>query len=194
MEEKIMKRANAAILAIICTIGLFGAMPAPASGKAQPGYQRLRNNRANLAFIQERIRKKLASLPYFSVFDNLSFSYDGETVVLNGEVVRASTRSEAEHAIRDVEGVERIVNNIQVLPLSPMDDRIRASAYQQIFSHPQFTRYAMQPVPPIHIIVSHGHLRLEGVVANEADKTLAGMLANQLDGVFSVDNNLRVEH
>jgi hyperosmotically inducible protein len=185
-----MKRTNVVILILACFLAI--SAPVMAARRAQVA-QGMRGSHS-LAFVQEGIRKRLASLPYYSVFDNLYFSFDGDTVILGGEVVRPTTKSDAEHAVRSVEGVENVVNNIEVLPLSSIDERIRAVAYQKIFSHPQFTQYALQPVPPIHIIVKNSNLKLEGVVANNSDKILAGMLANQISGVFSVENNLRVEN
>jgi len=132
-------------------------------------------------------------LPYYGVFDNLAYRVDGNTVTLFGQVTRPTLKSDAEHAVKGIEGVERVNNQIEVLPLSPMDDRIRLAEYRAIFSQPGLDRYAMQAVPPIHIIVSNGKVTLEGVVATEADKNLAGVKANGVNGVFSVNNNLRVE-
>jgi hyperosmotically inducible periplasmic protein len=108
-------------------------------------------------------------------------------------VTRPTLKSDAENVVKNIEGVERVNNEIQVLPLSPMDDRIRIAEYRAIFSQPGLDRYAMQAVPPIHIIVNNGKVTLEGVVANEADKNLAGIKANGVAGVFGVTNNLRVE-
>ncbi|MEW6730890.1 MAG: BON domain-containing protein [Acidobacteriota bacterium] len=192
-----MQRAKVMLLVLAILFSIVEIVPVIAgtrdNRRAAKVQLRTRGNRSSLAFIQERIRKRLASLPYYSVFDNLYFNYDGETVVLGGEVARASLRKDAEKAVEDVEGVERIVNRIEILPLSTVDNRIRAQAYRQLFSHPQLSRYAIQPVPPIHIIVKHSRIKLEGVVANRSDKIVAGMLANQISGVFSVVNNLRVE-
>jgi hyperosmotically inducible periplasmic protein len=187
-----MKRTRAALLGLLFSMLWVSTLPVTAAVAPEPGVQRSRRNRGH-AFIQERIRKQLASLPYYSVFDNLNFTYNGETVVLGGEVMRPTTRDDAEDAVKRVEGVERVVNNIEVLPLSNIDDRIRKEAYQRLFSHPQLSRYGVQPVPPIHIIVKHSRIKLEGVVANESDKIVAGMIANQISGVFNVQNNLRVE-
>ena len=188
-----MKRAKVFIFIFLLNFLFVSGLPAMAAPAAKPGLQS-RANRASLAYVQEHIRKKLASLPYYSVFDNLNFTFDGETVVLGGEVVRPTTRSDAEHAVKDVEGVERVENRIEVLPLSNIDDRIRLAAYQRIFSHPQLSRYAVQSVPPIHIIVRSSRIKLEGVVASNSDKIVAGMMANQVPGVFNVENNLRVEN
>jgi hyperosmotically inducible protein len=96
--------------------------------------------------------------------------------------------------VKKIEGVQKVVNNIEVLPLSPEDDRIRMEAFRAIYSEPSLNiKYAHQAVPPIHIIVKNGHLTLEGVVANEMDKNLASLRANAVPGAFSVTNNLRVE-
>jgi hyperosmotically inducible periplasmic protein len=143
--------------------------------------------------ITREVRHELVMLPYYGVFDNLAYRVDGNTVTLFGQVTRPTLKSDAEHAVKDIEGVERVNNQIEVLPLSPMDDRIRMAEYRAIFSQPGLDRYAMQAVPPIHIIVSNGKVTLEGVVANAADKNLAGIKANGVSGVFSVNNNLRVE-
>jgi hyperosmotically inducible periplasmic protein len=188
-----MKQARVFVFIVLVNLLLLSGLPAMAAPATEPGLQS-RANRASLAYVQERIRRKLASLPYYSVFDNLNFTYDGETVVLDGEVVRPTTRSDAERAVNDVEGVEQVVNRIEVLPLSSIDDRIRLTAYRRIFSHPQLSRYAVQPVPPIHIIVKNSRIKLEGVVASNSDKIVAGMLANQIPGVFNVENNLRIEN
>ena len=129
------------------------------------------------------------------VFDNLAFRVDDDgTVTLLGQVTRPVLKDDAERAVKHVEGVMRVKNEIEVLPLSPDDDRIRRAAYTAIYGDFALsTRYAYQAVPPIHIIVKNGHITLEGVVANQMDKTIAGIRANALSGVFSVTNNLRVE-
>jgi len=139
------------------------------------------------------VRHELVMLPYYGVFDNLSYRVDGSTVTLMGQVTRPTLKSDAENVVKNIEGVEKVVNQIQVLPLSSMDDRIRMSTYRAIFGQPGLDRYAMQAVPPIHIIVDNGKVTLEGVVDNQGDKDRAGIQANSVNGVFSVTNNLRVE-
>ena len=141
----------------------------------------------------ERIRKELVKLPYYGVYDNLSFSVNGGEVTLYGEVVRPSTRSDAERRVKRIEGVDRVINNIQVLSPSSADDGIRRRVYRAIFSSDGLYRYAMGANPSIHIIVNHGHVTLDGVVSTKMDSQLAYMAANQVPGVFSVTNNLRVE-
>jgi hyperosmotically inducible periplasmic protein len=143
----------------------------------------------------KEIRHELVTLPYYDVFDWLEGEVkpDG-TIVLRGEVVRPSTKSEAEKRVKSIEGVTKVVNEIEVLPVSPNDDRIRLAVYRAIFNwdSPLF-RYAHRSVPPIHIIVKNGRVTLKGVVATEQEKQLAYMKASQVPGVFEVRNELRVE-
>jgi hyperosmotically inducible protein len=142
----------------------------------------------------KEVRHQLVMLPYFGVFDDLGFTVNGGTVTLVGEVTRPTLKSEAANVVKGVEGVTNVVNNIEVLPLSPDDDRIRIAAYRAIYGDPALsTRYGYRALPSIHIIVKNGHLRLEGVVANEGDKNIAGIRANAVRGAFSVENDLRVE-
>jgi len=141
----------------------------------------------------EAIRHQLAMLPRYGVFDNLEFKVDGGTVTLLGEVTRPVVKDDAASAVRHVEGVNMVVNHIEVLPLSPNDDRIRLAVYRAVYSAPSLsTRYGFQASPSIHIVVKNGVVRLEGVVANEADRTIAGMRANGVFGSFKVENNLVV--
>ena len=144
--------------------------------------------------IAREVRHQLVMLPYFGVFDDLAFRVDGSMVTLMGSVTRPTLKSDAENVAKRVEGVTRVINNIEVLPLSPNDDRIRRAAYRAIYGDPTLsTRYGFRALPSIHIIVKNGHITLEGVVANEADKNLIGIRANGVQGAFSATNNLRVE-
>jgi hyperosmotically inducible protein len=134
-------------------------------------------------------------LPYYGVYDWLEFEIQGDnTVVLRGQVVRPTTKSEAESRVKDVDGVSRVNNQIEVLPLSPSDDRLRLALYRAIynFNSPLF-RYAPQSVPPIHLIVDRGHATLKGVVANKGDAQLAYIRARGVPGLFSVKNELIIE-
>jgi hyperosmotically inducible periplasmic protein len=143
--------------------------------------------------LTREVRHELVMLPYYSIFDNLSYRVDGNAVTLFGQVTRPTLKSDAENVVKRLEGVSRVINNIEVLPLSPMDNRIRIAAYRAIYGFPSLNRYAMGALPPIHIIVKNGHITLEGVVDSEADKNTAGIRANGISGVFSVTNDLRVE-
>jgi hyperosmotically inducible protein len=143
--------------------------------------------------VTREVRHELVMLPYYGVFDNLAYRVDGSTVTLMGQVTRPTLKSDAGNVVKGVEGVERVDNKIEVLPLSSMDDGLRVAEYRAIYGHPGLDRYAMQSVPPIHIIVDNGKVTLEGIVANQGDKDQAGIRANTVSGVFSVTNNLRVE-
>ncbi|HML17663.1 MAG TPA: BON domain-containing protein [Bryobacteraceae bacterium] len=142
--------------------------------------------------IQERVRHELASLPYLTLFDDLSFRVDGNTVTLFGEVVRPMLKNDAENAVKRVEGVMRVDNEIEILPLSPMDQQIRLREARAIFSYPPLSRYGMGVLPAIHIIVKNGNVTLKGVVGSDADRNLAYMRANGVPDVFSVTNELQV--
>lgn len=149
---------------------------------------------ANQSRIAKEVRHELVMLPYYGIFDDLAFKVDGSTVTLEGSVVRPTLKSDAENVTKKVEGVDKVVNNIKVLPLSSMDDRIRYAEYRAIYGDPAIsTRYGYRALPSIHIIVNNGHVTLEGVVANQGDKNLINVRANGVSGVFSVTNNLRVE-
>jgi len=141
----------------------------------------------------KKVRHELVTLPYYGVFDNLAYSINGGTVTLYGQVLRPTTRSDAEHRVKRIAGVNRVVNNIKVLPLSSFDNRIRAATYRSIARTGGLYRYLQGTNPSIHIVVDNGHVALEGVVSGSGDRTLAYMAANQVPGVFSVQNNLRIE-
>ena len=147
------------------------------------------------ATLRTKIRKELVTLPTYNVFDNLDFHLDDNDIVtLSGQVRMPSLKVSAERVVSNIEGVKSVINQIEVLPTSPFDDDIRRVAFLQIYSHSQLSRYGLQAVPPIHIIVKGGRLALEGLVANESDRVVAGIQANQVSNVFEVVNNLRVEN
>jgi osmotically-inducible protein OsmY len=145
------------------------------------------------ARIAREVMHEMLMLPYYSVFDNLAFRVEGNTVYLYGQVVSLGLKPDAEASVKHIEGVEKVVNNIEVLPPSPNDDRIRRAAYRAIYGNSVLSQYQLRAVPPIHIVVNRGHITLEGVVARQMDKQVAGMQANSVHGAFSVTNNLRVE-
>ncbi|MBI4459087.1 MAG: BON domain-containing protein [Acidobacteria bacterium] len=143
--------------------------------------------------IVREVRHELLLLPYYSVFDNLQYQVKGEVVTLMGQVTRPTLKSDAERVVENIEGVSRVVNRIEVLPLSPGDDEIRMAVYKALFSGngPLF-RYSIGSQSPIHIIVKNGHVTLTGVVDNPGDKTIATMRAKQVPGIFSVTDRLEV--
>ena len=142
--------------------------------------------------IQKEVRHELLMLPYLGVFDNLAYKVDGYNVTLLGQVTRPTLKSDAENVVKKIEGVEKVDNQIEVLPPSPMDDQLRRRLYRAIYGFASLQRYSLGVQQPIRIIVKNGHVSLEGVVDNEADKNTAGIRAKSVSGVFSVDNNLQV--
>jgi hyperosmotically inducible protein len=142
--------------------------------------------------LTSRVRHELVMLPYFTIFDNMSYRVDGSTVTLMGKVTRTSLRQDAERVVKNIEGVDRVQNEIEVLPVSMFDNQIRWQEARAIYGYPTLNRYGMGTQPSIRIIVENGHVTLEGVVNNQADKNVAGMRANGVHGVFSVTNDLVV--
>lgn len=141
----------------------------------------------------EKVRKELVTLPFYSIFDNMSFRVDGSTVTLMGEVTRPTLKSSAERALLRMEGVDKVVNQIEVLPLSPFDDGIRIRVARAVYGNSVLNRYALGANPSIRVVVKNGEVTLEGIVNNEMDRNVAFMAANGVSGVFKVTNNLRVE-
>jgi hyperosmotically inducible protein len=185
-----MKKSLLAVLAL----PLIFSMVALASPTAQNNQPAGAISQKSLDRIYKEVRHELVMLPFYGVFDNLSYKVDPDgTVTLLGQVSRPTLKSDAENAVKHIEGVERVVNNLEVLPTSIEDDRIRRAAYRAIFGNEVLSQYQLRAVPPIHIIVKNGHITLEGAVARAMDKQIAGMQANSVPGAFSVTNNLVVE-
>jgi hyperosmotically inducible protein len=143
--------------------------------------------------ITREVRHELLMLPYFGVFDNIEYKVNGSTVTLMGQVVRPTLKSDAENAVKHIEGVERVDNQIEVLPPSSQDDRIRLELFRAIYGYAPLQKYALGVQKPIRIIVKSGHVALEGVVDSEADKNLVEVRAKGVPGTFEVKNNLRVQ-
>jgi hyperosmotically inducible protein len=142
--------------------------------------------------ISREVRHELLMLPYFGVFDNIAYKVDGYNVTLLGQVSRPTLKSDAENVVKKIEGVEKVDNQIEVLPTSPNDDRLRLELYRAIYGYPALQKYALGVQKPIRIIVKNGNVTLEGVVDSEADKNIVNIQANSVPGVFSVTNNLQV--
>src|SRR6202048_766485 len=163
-----------------------------ALASAALGRQAAAPSAAATARITKEVRHELLMLPYFSVFDNLSYKVDGYNVTLIGQVTRPTLKSDAENVVKKIEGVEHVDNEIEVLPPSPMDESLRRQLYRAIYGYPALQKYALGVQQPIRIIVRNGKVALEGVVDNEGDKNIANIQANGVPGVFSVTNNLQV--
>lgn len=156
------------------------------------GAQRNQPSQKSEDRITKEVRHELLMLPYFGVFDYIAYRVDGYTVTLLGQVVRPTLKSDAENSVKRIEGVEKVDNQIEVLPPSPIDDRLRISLFRAIYQYPALQKYELGVQKPIRIIVKNGRATLEGVVDSDADKNLAGLRANTVSGVFSVTNNLQV--
>lgn len=184
------KEIPALFVALLLTVPVVspasGAVAWPQAEKKQRSEEKYREKLA------KEVRHQLVMLPWYSVFDNLAYQVEGDKVILYGQVTRPTLKSDAEAAVKSIEGVASVVNNIEVLPLSPMDDQLRRAVYRAIYGDAGLSRYSIQAVPSIHIIVKNGNVTLEGVVDNETDKNLANLRANQVPNVFSVKNNLIV--
>lgn len=141
----------------------------------------------------KEVRHELVMLPYYGVFDNLTYRVDGSKVTLFGEVRQPQLKSDAEKAVKSIEGVSTVENEIEVLPLSASDDSIRRAVYRAVYSQSALERYQMSSVPPIHILVKNGDVTLEGIVATEGDKDIAGIASNSAGGVHRVVNNIRLD-
>jgi hyperosmotically inducible protein len=197
LKEDVESMKNLIVLlgAILLALSLSAQMSSsssPASGSQQSDRTKM-GGTSSEARIQKEVRHELIMLPYYSVFDNLAYKVEGGTVTLLGQVSRPTLKSDAERAVKSIEGVQSVNNQIQVLPTSPMDDQIRRAEYRAIYGDPVLSKYAWGSVPPIHIIVSGGRVTLEGVVDNESDRNVAEIRAKGVPNVFSVTNNLRVQ-
>ena len=186
------------IMTIITTVGLVLVLATGAAAQKRKEPKLERNLPPGAAAEQARfavardVRHELLLMPYYGVFDWIQFEVQPDgTVVLDGKVTRPTIKSRAEKATEDVEGVTRVENRIQVLPVSGFDDRLRLQLYREIYSGPLF-RYQVGSLKSIHILVDHGHVTLEGQVSSSGDRTIANLRANSVPGVFSVTNNLQV--
>jgi osmotically-inducible protein OsmY len=142
--------------------------------------------------VNKQITHEILMLPNYGTFDALGFKVDGYNVTLLGRVVNATLKSDLEHQVKKIEGVEKVINKIEILPASMMDDRLRQQLFRAIYGYAPLQHYGVGSNRPIHIIVKRGHVTLEGVVDSNSDKNLAYIRANGVPGVFSVTNHLMV--
>jgi hyperosmotically inducible periplasmic protein len=199
-----MTNAKFPAIALTCVLCLTAALSLPAATPAQDSLER----------IAKDIRKEILTLPNYGLFDDIRFSIEGDTVRLTGFASRPTLKSSAGNVVKDIKGVERVQNDIEVLPLSRFDDEIRARAYVAIYGDPTLARYNPNrgvPIPmspariavgitndpppgnhPIRIIVKDGNLTLAGVVDNAADRQIAEARANNVFGAFTVKNEIQI--
>jgi hyperosmotically inducible periplasmic protein len=185
MIRPLVRKLAPALLIVTMLLSLGNALFAAPKANQVPN-----NAKDYAAWLPEEVRERLVTLPFYTVFDNFQFKVDGTKVTLLGQVAKPNLKSDAEKAVKAIPGVTAVDNQLEVLPLSPADDRIRQATYRAIYSFPSLQRYALRAVPPIHIIVKNGNVTLEGAVANQADKDAAGIRAKTVSGSFSVVNNL----
>ena len=189
INGKSYKRSAILLVLFILTLGTtassFAGTNQQAPARDSAGYE---------TWLTHQVRHELVMLPFYSVFDNLQYKVEGGKVTLLGQVTRPNIKSDAESAVKHIEGVEAVDNQIQVLPTSFNDDRIRRATFRAIYSYPSLQMYALRSVPTIHIIVDNGHVTLEGSVSRESDKDAAGIRANAVPGAFSVTNNLQIDN
>ena len=142
--------------------------------------------------IAREVRHELVTLPFYLVFDHLTFHLDGGTVTIQGQVTRARLKSDAENAVKQIAGVKQVINEVEILPASATDEKIRLAEYLALYGDPELNQYSLQAIPPIHIIVKNGAVTLEGSVFNQDDKTEAFTRASGVPGVTSLTNHLQV--
>lgn len=181
-----MRNQNKTIPLLIALFAMLISAP------AKVWSQRHETGKAEDRMVRE-VRHELITLPYYGVFDFLGYKVEGFTVTLTGQVTRPTLKSDAEAAVKRIEGVEKVNNQIEVLPVSPNDDRIRVAEYRAIYGQGGLERYGLLEIQSIHIIVKGGHVTLEGTVANEGDKNIANIRAQGVSGVFSLTNHLGLE-
>jgi BON domain-containing protein len=185
MIRPLVRKVAPALLIVTMLLSLSNAVFAAPKANQVPN-----NAKDYAAWLPVEVRERLVTLPFYSVFDNFQYKVDGTKVTLLGQVAKPNLKSDAEKAVKAIPGVTAVDNQLEVLPLSPADDRIRQATYRAIYSFPSLQRYALRAVPPIHIIVKNGNITLEGSVATQADKDAAGIRAKTVTGAFAVVNNL----
>jgi len=169
------------------------ALAGSCTGQTKAAGGQSATDRKDTPSLARQIRHQIAELPFYSEFDFITFTLDGRKVTLSGQVLRPSLKKHAEAAIKSLEGVEGVINEIEVLPISAPDNELRRTVYRAIYEDPVLAAYAVQAVPPIHIIVKNGNVVLEGRVKSAADKSLAAQRAGSAANVAAVKNNLQVQ-
>jgi osmotically-inducible protein OsmY len=180
-------------LLVVTVLSVIASVGTSAAGKRTQGpVPPDRSSQNYEQWLTREVGHQLVQVPWLSVFDNLQYSVKGSEVTLSGQVWQPVTKDDAQTAVKGIEGVTKVNNNIEVLPLSPFDDEIRRAEYRAIYGAPELQRYAMGVLPSIHIIVKGGHVTLVGTVDNEMDKNVALIRAKSVPNVFSVDDQLQV--
>jgi hyperosmotically inducible periplasmic protein len=187
-----MYRAIRRKFAPVLALGLFLATSSVHAQHSRAAKPAAASPKPDEPQLPREIRHQLSVLPYYSVFDYIAFTLDGDKVTLTGFVLRPTLRTDAEAAVKSLEGVSSVKNLIEILPKSSADDDSRRAVYRSIFEDSTLQRYAAQEVPVIHIILRNGEVTLEGAVATEAEKNLAATRASGVSGVSAVKNNISI--
>lgn len=174
--------------------GLLSFVPGKAIFGADQHQPPQRGSAQYQSWLQTEVRHQLVMIPWLSVFDNLQYRVNGDNVTLMGQVVNPVTKDDAQKAVKGIEGVGQINNQIEVLPVSPFDNQIRRAEYRAIYSFPSLEKYGQLAVASIHIVVKNRHVTHDGVVQNQGDKNAAEIRAKGVPNVFSVTDNLQVEN
>lgn len=185
--------ATLRILAL-SVLGILVVFPGKAVFGADQHQPPQRGSAQYQSWLQTEVRHQLVMIPWLTLFDNLQYRVDGNNVTLMGQVVDPVTRDDAQKAVKSIEGVGQINNQIEVLPVSPFDNQIRRAEYRAIYSFPSLEKYGEMVLPSIHIVVKNGHVTLDGVVLNQGDKNAAEIRAKSVANVFSVTDNLQIEN
>jgi hyperosmotically inducible protein len=191
-ESRFQKEATVPHTRTVLSILLVQLIAGRALVNARQDMQTHQGSRNSDEYLKREVRHELTMVPWYSVFDILKYSVNRNDVTLTGAVTNPTVKTDAENAVKHIEGVEKINDQIEVLPPSPSDDQIRRAEYRAIYSQGTLSRYGLGSLQSIHIIVKGGHVTLEGTVDTEADKNAANVYANGVSGVFSVTNNLVV--
>ncbi len=191
---RIIRSSSRALLIVAVALGMtLATLSSAAAASRATTAQAPRDQAQYEGWLNQEVRHRLVMLPYLTLFDNLEYRVDGTTVTLMGQVVNPSLRPDAERTVKGLEGVTKVVNQIQVLPPSQMDWQIRREAYRAIYGFADLWKYAMGALPPVHIVVDNGHITLYGIVDSQADKNLIELRAKTVPNAFSVTNNLQVQ-
>jgi hyperosmotically inducible protein len=193
MRSPIDSRAALRILTL-SIVGILAVAPGKAAFGADEHQAPQRGSAQYQSWLTTEVRHQLVTIPWLSVFDNLQYRVDGNNVTLMGQVVNPVTKDDAQKAVKGIEGVGQITNQIEVLPVSPMDNDIRRAEFRAIYSFPSLEKYGQMAAASIHIVVKNGHVTLAGVVLNQGDKDAAEIRAKGVPNVFSVTDNLQVEN
>jgi len=184
---------NQSLLAIILNVLFFLGTAAISAAHPPASQSQTKAPDKQSDALAKSVHHQIQVLPFYSVFDNIESRVDGNRVTLTGQVLRNTLKNHAEAAVKNLEGVSAVSNQIEVLPASPSDDDLRTAIYRALFEDNVLKKYAAETVPPIHIMVKDGNVVLVGTVHDDSDRKLAGNLASQVPNSKSLQNHLAIK-